>query len=321
MLGQVIRQLQEILERKAKSVQSSFTAISKQMSDLSSDMHRLSGEEHKQALAEQNELRARQQEVAQEVNHWREYARQIVLQGGEKRLQKFVEGILPHADAELEVELKDILFLLQNPEEMQLRFDQANSQLDLRTPVARLVERARTNYDIRQVDDRARREAAVEFAGRQGILQNQEVITELETVLETETDEYVLETIQFTIIQIYRYRAVRLADMDVAHDAVKRMTRFSHPIVIPALIDVLENPRSGFSEKNGHSETVENIRSRTICLLRLVEWHTPEARQAIYLRRFDKDQGIANLAEKAISLFPGEWAGESDISLPASIDV
>jgi hypothetical protein len=46
-----------------------------------------------------------------------------------------------------------------------------------------------------------------------------------------------------------------------------------------------------------------------VALLRLVEWHTPDAQAAIQQLRFDRDSHLVKAAEKSLALFPGEWKG------------
>jgi len=75
------------------------------------------------------------------------------------------------------------------------------------------------------------------------------------------------------------------------------------------LIEVLENPRSGYIHEQEKTIESDNSRSRMVALLRLVEWHTTEAQLAIQGRKFDKDLHIIRAAERALDLFPGAWAG------------
>ena len=72
---------------------------------------------------------------------------------------------------------------------------------------------------------------------------------------------------------------------------------------------MLENPRTGYVEEQEDTVESDNSRSRMVALLRLVEWHTPEAQFAIQGRKFDKDPHIIRAAERALDLFPGAWAG------------
>jgi hypothetical protein len=46
-----------------------------------------------------------------------------------------------------------------------------------------------------------------------------------------------------------------------------------------------------------------------VALLRLVEWHTPDAQYAMRGRQFDRDLHIVKAAKRALELFPGDWTG------------
>jgi len=316
MLGPIVTQLQLIMERQASAVQRSFLDMSRELEDLSREMMSLSGDEHRAALDRQAEIRQQQQIVAEDINVWREFARQAVLQGTEERMRDFIGQIRQQADENLIKELDDLLFLLDNPDEIVKRLQQADREMDSGTPVDRLIERAVSIYDMRQEDPTNRREAAFEFANRQGIMQDEQVLVQLERFIEDE-DRFVRETAMLALIHIHRLRALRLADIRDSHQSVKRLTAINNPAVIPALIEIMENPRTGYLEKEGKVQEVENVRSRQIALMRLVEWHTPEAQRAIYMRRFDKNKDIVNFVEKALEMFPGEWDG----TLPRNVSV
>ena len=173
------------------------------------------------------------------------------------------------------------------------------------SPAGRLIQRARTEYDLRGSDPAPRQRNAVEFANRPGMAQDDAALAEIEAAL-NDPDRMVREVAALTAIQLHRFRAVRLADLDAAHDSVLRLTRLNHPAVVPALIDVLEHPRTGFV--NGDEEG-NNDRSRRVALTRLVEWHTADAQHAIRRRQFDRDPQVVHVAERALELFPGEWKG------------
>jgi len=53
----------------------------------------------------------------------------------------------------------------------------------------------------------------------------------------------------------------------------------------------------------------DNAKSRMVALLRLVEWHTPDAQVAIQAVRFDRDSHLVKVAVKALEVFPGDWKG------------
>jgi hypothetical protein len=112
-----------------------------------------------------------------------------------------------------------------------------------------------------------------------------------------------------TTIQMYRFRALRSADLFLAHESVKELAKINHVAVIPALIEIVEQPRTGYLEEEEAGADSINVRSRMIALLRLVEWHTSEAQKAVLMRRFDQSKQISRAAERALELFPGDWSG------------
>ena len=75
------------------------------------------------------------------------------------------------------------------------------------------------------------------------------------------------------------------------------------------LIEVASEPRSGYVNGPGGLVEGDNSKSRMVALLRLVEWHTPDAQRAIQQLRFDRDSHVVKTAEKSLQLFPGEWKG------------
>ncbi|HJX40925.1 MAG TPA: hypothetical protein VJ345_05635, partial [Anaerolineales bacterium] len=75
------------------------------------------------------------------------------------------------------------------------------------------------------------------------------------------------------------------------------------------LVEIVENPRTGYVRGEQGSEEADNGRSRLVALLRLVEWHTAVAQQTVRGRLFDRDQHIVRAAQRALELFPGDWTG------------
>ena len=76
-----------------------------------------------------------------------------------------------------------------------------------------------------------------------------------------------------------------------------------------ALIEVMSQHRTGYvSSPSGMAEG-DNAKSRMVALLRLVEWHTPDAQVAIQAVRFDRDSHLVKVAVKALEVFPGDWKG------------
>jgi len=268
VIGLGLRQVQDALNRKANAVQQEFIALSERIDQVVKDLLESRDEERKRLREEQTSLRSTQQGLADEINLWRERARDVLRQSR-----------------------------LQGPLEIQ--------QL---TPTGRLIERSRTEYDLRGSDQSVRQREAVNFANRPGIAQDDEALGEIEAAM-NDPDPLVRELAVLTNIQIHRFRAIRVADLDIAHEAVQHLSRLSHPSVIPVLVEILENPRTGFTAGEDEVVDSDNNRSRMVALLRLVEWHTAEAKNAVFGRKLDLDSHIAKAAERSLELFPGPWSG------------
>jgi len=120
-------------------------------------------------------------------------------------------------------------------------------------------------------------------------------------------DPIVRELALLTTIQLHRFRALRMADLEKAHRSVQFLSRLKNPQVIPILIEVVEDQRS---DSTGDTEgEFSNMKTRTVALLRLVEWHTQEAYTAVFQRQFDRESHISKAAKRAIELFPAPWTG------------
>lgn len=309
MIGLGLRHLQDALNRKADGIQREFVRISDRLEVISKKLLEVSGEGRERLKAEQAELRARQQVVADEVNIWRQRAREVLQQRGAGRLRAYIQELLAMNDLEFQPAAQHALYLLDAPEEELERLaEQSRAEPVAKTPAARLMERARTEYDLRGVDSAPRQRAAVEFANRPGMAQDSDAIAEIEGALD-DPDPMVREVAVMTTVQLHRFRALRLADLDAAHASVQRLAQVNHPAAIPGLVEILESPRSGFSEGPDGPIEGDNNRSRMVALLRLVEWHSAEAQSAIRARKFDRDGAIVRAAAKALELFPGDWSG------------
>jgi hypothetical protein len=79
------------------------------------------------------------------------------------------------------------------------------------------------------------------------------------------------------------------------------------PQTIPVLIEVVENQVSESPDQADSDFT--NTKTRMVALLKLVEWHTPEAYHTVYQRQFDRDKHISKAAKRALELFPDPWTG------------
>jgi hypothetical protein len=308
VIGLGLRQVQEALNRRADDLQREFVQISERMEDLGRKILEERGEGRQELRAEQAGLRERQQVLAGEINVWRERGRAIVTQGGEKALRKLLHELLALEDPGLTTAVQHALYLLDAPEEELARLAESPERAVAETPALRLIRRARTEYDLRGTDPAPRRRAAVEFANRPGMSQDDRALEEIEGS-RADPDPLVREIADLTAIQILRFRAMRVADLDIAHEAVKRLATMDNRAVLPILIEVLENPRTGFTQSERGVEEHDNAKTRLVALLRLVEWHTPDAQLALQARRFDRDEHIVKAALRALELFPGEWSG------------
>jgi hypothetical protein len=300
--------LQRAIDAKANEIQKEFVALSHELEDLSRSLLELRGDELEEMREEQIKLRKRQAELAEEVNLWRERARDVIRQRSEDTLKTHLNELLPNTDGALKMTIERTLRMIDAPEEELARLAEEEKRALDQTPVDRLIERARTSYDLRGIDSSERKRAAVEFANRSGMVMDNQALVELEAAL-NDSDPLVVELITLTLIQLHKYRALQLAELETAHESVKGLAKINHTGVIPALIEVLENPRTGFVTEGENSEKLDNTHSRIVALLKLVKWHTPDARMAIQMRRFDQNSQIVSAAERALELFPGDWSG------------
>lgn len=310
MIALGLRRVQEALNQKADEVQREFIQLSTQLDEINRKMLEVRQEERAALRAEQEAIRARQQKLADEVNLWRERGRSVLTRPGADALRNYLQTLLDLGEERLVPAVQHALYLLDASEEELERLSQLESGQRSRatSPVARLVERARSEYDMRGSDSTARQRAAVEFANRSGMAQDDAVLAEIEAALD-DPDPLVREVLLLTLIQIHRFRCMRVADLDMAHKAAQRLAEINHATVIPVLIEILEKPRSGFVEGPAGPEEKDNGPSRLIALLRLVEWHTAEAQAAVRARLFDRDPHIVNAAKRALELFPDPWTG------------
>jgi hypothetical protein len=168
------------------------------------------------------------------------------------------------------------------------------------TPAGRLVERARTEFDLRSQDPAHRQKAAFEFSNRSGMAQNDDALAELEAAL-GDPDPIVNEVITLTLIQMHRFRAIRLADLDIGLVSTERLASFTHPAAIPALIEVAQAHRTGFTHVDNAVVESNNRPLREAAIRRLVSWNTPQALAAVHARRQDRDSYIVEVANRALA--------------------
>jgi hypothetical protein len=306
-VGIGLRQVQQAIERKASSVQKEFIDLSDELDELGRKMLEVSEEERNQLREQQKGLRVRQQQIAEEVNLWRTRARAVMQQPGVNSIRSFLTEMLELGEPLITPTVERAIYLLDLPPE-QRPLPEQDSKFEQKTPAARLIERARTEYDMRGSDPGIRMREAITFANRQGIAQDDSVLKEISAAMD-DGDPLVRELAVMTTIQIHRFRAMRYAELDKAHESVQMLARLTEPQVIPALIEIVSQPRIGYMQQGVETVQSPNSRSRMVALLRLVEWHTAEAQAAIRKLRFDRDEHIVKAAERALELFPGDWSG------------
>jgi hypothetical protein len=307
VLGLGLRQVQDAINKKADEVQHEFVAVSDELDAVGRKILEVRGDDRAQLRGEQEALRAKQAELAEEVNRWRERARAVTQQHGETSLRAYLEELKTLGDPVITFSAQQALEMMDAPEEALERL-QAGQEARALTPAQRLLQRARMEYDLRSGDIGPRQRAGVEFANRPGQALDDSALAELEAGRQ-DADPLVAETATLACIQIYRFRAVRLAELDRAHEAVVMLAAVEHRAAVPALIDVAAHPRTGFFTTAQGTTEGDNGKSRMVALLRLVEWHTPDAQAAVQQLRFDRDAHVAKAAEKSLQLFPGDWRG------------
>lgn len=309
MLGLGLRHLQDVLNRKADEVQREFLRLNDEIEALNAEILNLKGEARTRAVAQQREMRAQQQEIAQEINLWRERARSVTTTGGPQGLRALLEEFKTLEDPTIVAAVDRTLLAIESPEEAAAAFSDDDGSREPQTPVGRLLERARTEYDLRVGDPAHRARAASEFANRPGIAQSDEILGELNAAAEDQ-DPLVRELVSLTLVQLHRFRALRFADLDLAHASVQVLARVQDRQVVPVLAEILRSPRTGYQKSDaGEPEETPNTRSRMIALLRLVEWHTGEAQAAVRSVQYDKEGEISRAAQKALEVFPDIWSG------------
>lgn len=307
MFGLGLKPLQQVLNRKADEVQHEFIELGRRIEDIGKQLLELRGEEKQQLREEQIQLRNRQQQIAADVNLWRERARGVMTAGGRAGLRAYLEELSELNEPSIQPVVDQVLHMLDLPPD-ELLLTEEEPQFVEQTPAGRLLERARVEYDIRTGDLSMRMREAIAFANRPGIAQDDAQLEEIAAAME-DPDPLVREVAVLTTIQIHRFRSLRVADLEVAHQSTQYLARLNHMAVVPVLIEILETPRTGYLVENDESIETDNDRSRMIALLRLVEWHTPESQAAIKARQFDSDESIVKAAARALELFPDPWSG------------
>jgi len=296
------------LERKASAVQNEFIQLSDQLDDLGRQLIDADEEGKKTIRDQQQALRIEQQQIAEDVNLWRRRAREVTQQPGTISLRSYLNDLLELNEELVTPAVQNALTLLDTPPD-ERGFQDEQPILTQQTPVSRLLERARTEYDLRVSDPAIRMKEAIVFANRAGMAQDEDSMAEIVAAMD-DPDPLVRELAILTTVQLLRFRALRLADLEQAHAAVQQLTQIPHPATVPVLIEIVEQPRVGYVQEGGESQQADNNRSRMVALLKLVEWHTAEAQIALQKLRFDRDPHIVKAAQRALELFPERWNGE-----------
>ncbi len=301
--------MQQALDSKADAIQREFIAVGDELDEIGRQLLEATPEQREPLREKQRILRDRQRDLAREVNEWRDRGRGVRSQPGQHTLREYLNDLLKLDDPLLTPSVKHVLYLLDAPEEELEAMMQQEETTVVSTQAGRLIQRARTDFDLRRSDVGARQRAAVEFANRPGVAQQDDIVKEIEAAIE-DPDPMVQEVAVLTMIHLHKFRCMRVADLDMSHASVQKLASLNNLAVVPVLIEVLENPRTGFIQgKDGAMEESGNNRSRMVALLRLIEWHTPDAKLAVHKVRFDKDPDIVKTAERALELFPEDWGG------------
>lgn len=312
MFAQSLRRLQETLDTKADLYQREFIAVSEQLRPYARRItDEVNADTRDKLIVEMNNLQEQQRTLADLVNIWRDRARATLRQPDDEALRMYLTEMRAGEDLFVQEAVKRVLFVMDAPEEelAKLASQIAPREFAPTTAVGRLIERAGKEFDLRGVDPKPRRAAAIEFANRPGMISNDEALAELEASL-NHPDPLTREIITHTFIQLHRIRALRVAELEIAHNSVKRLRQVDDPNVIAVFVEILQNPRTGYTAgEDGQSVQSSNDPARRVALGGLVEWHTPEAQRAVQQCQFDKDPQIVKLAAVTLELYPGEWKG------------
>jgi hypothetical protein len=304
-----LRELAQVLDLKVTSIQKEFTSVADRLAALRRKWVEVEEPERPGIVKEQEVLKEKQLLLAEQINIWRDRLRSVEMPLGEAATKASLEEMLGCGDPQVFAAVENAKRLMaMDPEEKAVLFSKA-AAVSANTPVGRLMERARSSYDLRTGGPGVRQEVAVEFANRSGISQDDSVVADLEEALQN-TDAILSDVAARTLIQILRFRAVRAAELDTVFQAVQKLVKIKNPLVIPVLIEILRTPRQGYVYVNGNLQEGSNGTSRMLALISLVEWRTREAQDAIRTRMNDRDPDIFNAAEKALQAFPGEWTGK-----------
>jgi hypothetical protein len=318
MIGQALSQLKEALNLKADAVQHDFTAVSDQLQALARKISEVSAVEPEaiEALnAEREKLYDRRDALAAEINQWRDLGRAAIRLADDAAAKAFVDELMANPQAAAEAGIvtaaEHVRFMLNASDEELEALEQANRPTEPTTAVGRLLERARTNFDLRGPDREPRRQAAFEFANRPGMLQDEASCTELLATLpapgETPRDKIILETAVLTLMQIYRLRALRLGELDASAEAVQdllKLKAYAGLALLPILIEIATTARMGFKQAEAGIVETDNQAVRLLALRSMAGARTPEVQTALRLCQHDRVEAIAAEASRQLSQFP-----------------
>ena len=297
MVNQALRQLQEALNRQADAIQREFIAVGDQLRILSRTVAETRGPELPALQAEHKARHDQQQDLAEAVNLWRDRARLALRPMPEPALRAFLRDLLAQGDEGVRSAAERVHFILDATDEQLAQLAAKPVQAKPQTPSGRLIERARTEFDLRGKDPAPRQRTAIEFANRPGLAQDDAALAELAKALD-DPDPLVVETITLTVIQIHRFRAMRLADLDIGLTSTRQLVQLQHPAAIPILIEIAQTHRTGFTRTDNLVIEASNRALREAALRRLAEWNTAPALAAVQARRHDRDNYIAELASR-----------------------
>ena len=307
MLGLGLRQVQEALNKKADEIQHEFVAISDELEVVSRKLLEVRNEDRPPLRAELEALRAKQAELADEVTLWRERARAVTSQRGEAGLRKYMAELKQLGDPVVNFAADQAIESLDVPEEALARM-QADQDSSTLTPATRLLQRARKEYDLRGSDGAPRQRAAVEFANRRGMAQDDKALASWKAPSPTAT-RWCGRSPPWPASRSTASAPCAWPSSTMPTRAVQKLAALDHRAAVTPLIDVASQPRLGLRQRAGGLVEGDNAKSRMVAMLRLVERHTPDAQRAIQQLRFDRDLHIVKTAEKSLQLFPGEWKG------------
>jgi hypothetical protein len=303
-----LNQLHQALHHKADAVQREFGAVSDRLQALGRQLVSTPRVDTGPLRDEQAALRERQLALAADINVWRDRARAALRQRDEAALQAFLIELEAAGDTGVTAAVQSLraaaVWAAEHPELAQAALDR---QEQPSTPAGRLLERARTESALRADDPAARQREAVEFAHRPGLSQNDEALAELEAAL-ADPDPAVSDVAALALIQMHRFRALRLSELEPAHVSVRWLARVKHRAALPVLIEILETPRTGFVPGPDGMVESNNRRSRLVALASLAEWRSAAGQAAIRACLRDRDSQMAAAAERALAVFPGEWS-------------